>query len=280
VYPDHSKYRRGVNAGQIFRFTREIDKGDYVLTYLKAEREYLVGTVTGPYQYRPEAFDADYPHVRPVDWLGKVSRDDFTAPARNSMGSTLTVFSLDDYANEIERLISGAPATEEEAEDLEEETPPFYDEVKAQADELIADLIHQLDPFDFQDLVAAVLRAMGFQAVSTDPGPDRGIDIVAHPDAFGFEKPRIKAQVKHRKSTTGGPDMRSFIGTLRSGESGLYVSTGGFTRDARREAEHAHEPVSLLDRDEFIQLLLEHYEELESEYKAQIPLRRLWVPAE
>ena len=82
------------------------------------------------------------------------------------------------------------------------------------------------DPFDFQDLVAAVLRAMGFQAVSTDPGPDRGIDIVAHPDAFGFETPRIKAQVKHRKSTTGGPDMRSFIGTLRSGESGLYVSTG------------------------------------------------------
>lgn len=30
----------------------------------------------------------------------------------------------------------------------------------------------------------------------------------------------------------------------------------------------------------FIQLLLKHYEELESEFKAQIPLRRVWVPAE
>lgn len=45
-------------------------EGDYVLTYLKAEREYLVGTVTGPYQYCPGAFDADYPYVGRVDWQG------------------------------------------------------------------------------------------------------------------------------------------------------------------------------------------------------------------
>ena len=162
----------------------------------------------------------------------------------------------------------------------EEETPPFFDEVKAQADELIADLISQLDPYDFQDLVAGVLRAMGFRAVSSPPGPDRGIDIIAHPDPFGFERPRIKVQVKHRQGSVGGPEMRSFLGTLRAGDSGLYVSTGGFTRDAMLEAERSREPVKLLDRDDFIRLLLEHYEVLDSEFKAQVPLRKVWVPAE
>jgi restriction system protein len=73
--------------------------------------------------------------------------------------------------------------------------------------------------------------------------------------------------------------MREFIATLREGESGLYVSTGGFTRDAEIEARGAREPVTLLDRDDFIRLLLEHYEELESEYKVQVPLRKVWVPA-
>jgi restriction system protein len=73
--------------------------------------------------------------------------------------------------------------------------------------------------------------------------------------------------------------MRSFLGTLRAGDSGLYVSTGGFTRDAVTEAEHSHQPITLLDRDGFIRLLLEHYETLETEYKAQVPLRRVWVPA-
>ena len=34
------------------------------------------------------------------------------------------------------------------------------------------------------------------------------------------------------------------------------------------------------EEDDFIRLLLEHYEDLEPEYKAQVPLRRVWVPAE
>jgi restriction system protein len=74
--------------------------------------------------------------------------------------------------------------------------------------------------------------------------------------------------------------MRSFLGTLRSGDSGLYVSTGGFTRDATIEAERSREPLKLLDRDDFIRLLLEHYEALDPEYKARVPLRKVWVPAE
>jgi len=279
TYPDHSKHRRSINAGQLYRFVHEISEGDYVLSYVKADREYLVGQVNGGYDHRPDLFEA-YPHTRSVDWIDRVSRDAFSAPAKKSMGSTLTVFSLDNYVGEIHALLTGDETAEDEVVEKEEETPPFYEEVKAQADELIADHIHQLDPFEFEELVAAVLRAMGYQAITTDPGPDRGIDIVAHPDALGFEKPLIKVQVKHRQSTTGGPDMRSFIGTLRSGESGLYVSTGGFTNEASTEAEHAHESVTLLDRDGFIQLLLEHYDELESEHTAKIPLRRVWVPVQ
>lgn len=87
-------------------------------------------------------------------------------------------------------------------------------------------------------------------------------------------------QVKHRQGAASGPEMRSFLGTLRSGDSGLYVSTGDFTRDATLEAERSREPLKLLDRDDFIRLLLEHYEALDPEYKARVPLRKVWVPAE
>jgi restriction system protein len=277
VFPEHSSGRLAVNAGQIYRFVREIENGDYALTYLKSTREVLIGLVQGPYQYVDEPYLGKYPHVHQVKWLAKVSRDDFGQRARNSMGSTLTVFNLDDYVDQIHTLATGQkPKIAEE----EEEAPPFFEEVKAQADELVADLISRLDPYDFQDLVAELLRAMGFRAVSASAGRDRGVDIVAHPDPLGFERPRIKAQVKHRTDSTGGPEMRSFIATLREGESGLYVSTGGFTTDAKVEAQRAREPVTLLDRDDFIRLLLEHYEDLDPEYKAQIPLRKVWVPTE
>jgi len=195
AHPDHSQGRVNVNAGQIFRFACEIQPGDYALTYIKASREVLIGLVKGPYEYHVDFFPTDlfpehYRHVRRVNWLRKASRDDFTAPARNSMGSTLTVFGLDDHLEQIHRLATAeekVPTTNGE----DEEEPPFFDEVKARADELIADLVSRLDPYDFQDLVAALLQAMGFRAISSPPGPDRGVDIVAHPDALGFERPRI-----------------------------------------------------------------------------------------
>lgn len=280
VFPEHSDDRTNVNAGQIFRFSCRIEQGHYVLTYIKDSREIVIGTANGSYTYDPERFSSDYPHVRPVVWIKRVSRDDFSAPARNSLGSSLTVFQADNHLAEIHKLATGDVEAVDEAVE-EDEEPPFFEETSAKANELIADLISHLDPYDFQDLVAALLRAMGFRAVSSPPGRDMGIDIVAHPDALGFERPRIKVQVKHRrKDSTGGSAMRSFLGTLREGDSGLYVSTGGFTGDARLEAERSREPVTLLDRDDFIDLLLEYYEELEPEHKSKVPLRKVWVPTE
>jgi restriction system protein len=282
AHPDHSDGRVAVNGGQLYRFVCEVDIGHWVLTYIKASRELLIGIIVGDYEYRPDGggFGPSYPHRREVQWLKRVSRDDFSQAARNSMGSTLTIFSLDDYTGEIYRQVVAGPQPVTEEETSEEASPPYYQEVQAQADELIADLISRLDPYDFQDLVAALLRAMGFRAVSSPPGPDRGVDVVAHPDPFGFEEPRVKVQVKHRSSTVGGPEMRSFLGALRRGDKGLYVSTGGFTRDAEQEAEHSAQPVTLLDRDAFIDLLLEHYPDLDPEFKSKVPLRRIWVPVE
>ena len=43
-----------------------------------------------------------------------------------------------------------------------------------------------MDPYDFQDLVAALLKAMGYHVSwVSPPGPDRGIDIVAYTDPLG-----------------------------------------------------------------------------------------------
>lgn len=283
AFPNDDGKRAAINASQVHRFAHQIAEGDYVLTYDKSTRQVLIGQCSGRYEFRRDVFSESYPHTRPVKWLGRVSRDRFSEAARNSMGSTLTVFGLQSYVSEIERVLASpepAPTATVNVPDAGEPVPSFFDDVKSKADARIADLIDRLDPYDFQDLVAALLRAMGFKAVSTSPGRDRGIDIVAHPDALGFQTPRIRGQVKHREGKVSGPDMRAFLGALRTGDSGLYVSTGGFTKDAQAEAERSREHVTMLDREEFAALMLEHYEKLDNEFKAKIPLRAVWVPAE
>jgi restriction system protein len=280
-YPEEtSNSRINVNTGQVFRFAREIEVGDYILTYIWASREYLIGTIEKPYEYNSQLVHQNYPHIRQVKWIRKVSRDMFSNPAKNSLGSALTVFKVDEHLDEISKIATNGKL-ELDDEQQEEELLPFYDDVKAKADELISDRISHLGAFEMQDLVAALLRAMGYRAVSVKPGPDRGVDIEASPDALGFEKPRVKVQVKHRiGNKVSGPEMRSFTAVIRSEDYGLYVSTGGFTKEAEFEAEKSHKVIKLLDREQFIELLLEYYDLLDTEFKAKLPLNQVWLPME
>ena len=121
---------------------------------------------------------------------------------------------------------------------------------------------------------------MEFRTRVSPPGPDGGIDIRAFPDAFGFQTPRIRVQVKHRKGQANQQEIQQFAGAVgASGEgyNGLFVSTGGFTTPAVRECEK-HPNITLVDRDAFVEFLLEHYEALEPQYQAMVPLQKVYIP--
>lgn len=89
----------------------------------------------------------------------------------------------------------------------------------------------RMNPYDFQDLVAGLLRGMGYHvAWVSPPGADGGIDILAHTDPLGVTGPRIKVQVKRRSGERTGVDsVRSFLATLTGGDVGLFVASGGFS---------------------------------------------------
>lgn len=78
----------------------------------------------------------------------------------------------------------------------------------------------------------------------------------------------------------GAPAIRGFIGTLREGDSGLFISTGGFTREARYEAERCTFPLTLVDVDDLSELIVAHYENFDLEGRALLPLIRVFWPAE
>ncbi len=272
--PGERLRRQAMAASQLYRFVREIQVGDYVLTPLRPTRTVLIGKVKGDYLFNPDLFASTCPHTRPVVWLKEVSRDDFTQPARNMLGGLATVFRADAHLSETETLIAGqGPVPDSEAET----EPPFYEEVKAKASEMIRDKLAQLGDYEFQDLVAATLRAMGYVAKLGPRGKDGGVDITAHRDAFGFVDPRIKVQVKHTLKQASRPDLQAFSGTLHQGEFGLFVSSGGFTKEAETWAMQSGKQVTLVDEENLIEMFLTHYEKLDPEIKAFIPLRQVWI---
>jgi restriction system protein len=122
-----------------------------------------------------------------------------------------------------------------------------------------------MPPYDFQKLVAALLEAMGYHiGWIAPPGPDGGVDIVAFTDPIGVEGPRIKVQVKRQSGTAMSvSDIRSFVAVLGDQDAGIYVSSGGYTKEARREAQRlVNRRLTLIDLEQLVDLWTSHYENI------------------
>ena len=278
--PGRSAGAYRTTSGVLFRFLKEMQAGDAVISYDRTRRIYAVGKLKENYRFDTEG-DSDYPNVRPVDWTAaNVSRDALTTATKNTLGSTLTVFRLPETAEQdVWQAASGkpeGPSEDEDAADAEEKL--LLEDLESRSIEFIKDRIIGLDWENLQVLVAGLLRAMGYKTRISARGPDRGKDVVASRDGFGFESPRIVVEVKHRKEHVGAPEIRSFVGGRHMDDKGLYVSTGGFSKEAKYEAERAKVPVTLLDLDDLAETLAQNYETLDAETRRLVPLRRIYWP--
>ncbi|PHN04370.1 restriction endonuclease [Flavilitoribacter nigricans] len=274
IYPEASDGQVNNNAGQIYRFLRVFKEGDHVVTYDSSGRIYSVGKITSDYRYDSNLIE--YHHIRDVEWLRKVPRDDLSTTSKNSLGSTLSIFQIKDLT--VKELL-GKPVDKEEEIEREEETlDVIKEDMEAKALEFIKDQVFQLSWEDMEELVAGVLRGMGYKTIMTPKGSDRGKDIMASPDGLGLEDPKILVEVKHRKASMGSSDVRSFLGGLRANEKGVYVSTGGFSKEARYEADRAINPTTLVDLDMLVSLIIQHYDNFDPETRALVPLKKIYWP--
>lgn len=277
-WPDWKPQRQAMSAGCLHRFRSELEEGDHVVTYDPKRRVYAVGTIAGPYRFDP-SFDPDYAdhNLRPVQWAGEVDRDALSTQAKNSLGAISTLFRL---PQEVERdvlsAMEGGSAPAEDDQEVEEDL--LLQDMELKSREFVKDRIVRLDWEEMQELVAGVLRAMGYKTRVSKTGPDRGKDIVASPDGFGFEDPRIVVEVKHRAAQMGAQDLRSFLGGRHPGDKGLYVSTGGFSKDANYEADRANIPITLMGIEELVDAVLENYERMDISTQRLLPLKRLYWP--
>lgn len=274
AYPGEKPGAIPTKAGMLYRFVHEMQAGDLVVCPLKLAREVRIGKVTGEYQYSPDV-DARYPNMRKVDWLKSVPRTSFSQGALYEMGSALTLFQIKSYADEVVAILEGRtvePADEEE--DIVEITSDIEDQAR---DFVLKQLARKLKGHTFSDFVAHLLEKMEYKTRVSAPGPDHGIDIIAHRDELGFEPPLVKVQVKSSEGSIGEPDVSALYGKVGEKEFGLLVTLGTFTRQALDFA-FGKGNLRLIDGDELVDLIFDYYDDLDPRYKGMIPLKRVYVP--
>ena len=148
------------------------------------------------------------------------------------------------------------------------------DQIEQIASEGLKNHIESLNPYEFQDLSAALLRGMGyFTPYVSARGKDGGLDIIAYKDPLGTVSPRIKVQVKHRGSSATVHEVRQLMGLLqKDGDIGIFISSGGFTPDAKATARSSNIHVELIDLNRFINLWQDFYQKMTDEDKSLMPL--------
>lgn len=180
-------------------------------------------------------------------------------------------------------------AQPEDAEEVPSETEAAsdkeisitFEQAEEQAWAEIESHLRSMPPYEFQELVASLLRAMGYHVSwIAPPGKDGGIDILAWSDPLGTRPPRIKVQVKRQGENVRVEGLRSFMAVLGDDDVGLFVTTSGFTKDAQDEARTQEKrKVTLVDLERLFDLWVEYYDRLDDVARRRLPLQPIWFLA-
>jgi restriction system protein len=276
-------------AIQVWPFAHEIRKGDLVAIPLKSQPAVQFGEVTGDYRFEPDG-PAPFFHWRSVKWIGDpVPRTHFSPDLLYTFGACLTICRV--QRNNAEARITAMREAgwkpEPAAATVTAPTPPGMELMEnPDLDELARDQIVRLVEARFKGhalgrLVEAILKAQGYTTYRSAEGADGGVDILAGAGPLGFGSPRLCVQIRSQDTPVGRPEVDPLLGAMKRAHAteGLFVSWSGFKANLAKELSPNFFAIRLWTQKELLEQLFAHYDHLDEDLKAELPLKRIWTVA-
>lgn len=293
LYPDNPEGKLRKHCGEIWAFVHRMRPKDWVLIASKNNPTINIAEITGSYVFEANAEDPYY-HHRGISWLRlDVPRSSFDADLLYSLSVPRTVYQIQAHDGEkrISAMVSepgkSAPAVDMLSAPRRAEVPDvsqgdFPDLAEAARDQIAKLIIAKFKGHRMAELVNAVLKAQGYTTYVSAPGPDKGVDILAARGALGFGEPRICVQVKSGDTPVDHPTLTQLVGAMQnfSADQGLLVSWSGFKSSVTQERANQFFRVRLWDQNVLVEQLLKHYDDVDPDVRAELPLKRIWVVAE
>lgn len=279
-------------VSQVWPFAHEIKQGDLVVLPLKTQRAIQIGEICGDYQFEPSG-PSPFFHWRPVKWIAEaIPREHFGKDLLNTFGAFMTICRV--QRNNAEARIGAMRANDwkpETVASVTKSTKSAVDEAEAESvdtdlEEAAGDQIAQLIAARFKGhgltrLVEAILKAQGYTTYRSPEGADGGADILAGAGPLGFGAPRLCVEVKSESTPIDRPTVDKLLGAVSKfgAEEGLFVSWSGFKTNVQKELAPSFFRVRLWTQKELLEALFAHYDHLDDDLKAELPLKRIWTVA-
>lgn len=245
---------RGGAAGQLYRFIRECDLGDYVLYYVPAKKHVVVTQIVSGPLLRDFDFDddTDIHHYRRVELIGEpISILDLYGPLVGSiLGPRMSFWDLGQHHKAIEIIASGGSPSLAAAPDPELEAA--YHALR----DLVLRRAESLHPEDWEWLVVDYFKAQGAHVDERRVGGNRAVvdvEAVFHHGELGAEVWHIQVK-RFQNQVVGWESISAFAERVGAGARACFVSIYGFTEEARVRADQ--EDIHLMEAADFTRFLL------------------------
>lgn len=257
---DSTFHRAGADAGNMWRFIREMSRLDLVV--IPHGPHFYVGVIAGEAFYDESKVSKDSAYRRPVKWVNKrkpIPRSQARAALISRMKAYQTCVGARDLIDDIKEAVRSSsdrgPQTFEE--DLRRR-------LKKEALEEIRS--GRIDSYGFERLIESVLVSLGASETSVIPRQnDKGADLVASFLIAQTSKVVLAVQAKHYQPKP--PIGRNVIEQLLSGmqaesaDLGWVVTSGTFSSEARQFAEELQLErgirIELVDGEQLASLVIE-----------------------
>lgn len=278
-------------ATQVWPIAHRVQKGDWVVLPSKLNGTIHIGEVLGDYVFDPKAENPFY-HYRKVKWFAKdVPRTVFDQDLLYSFGAFMTVCRIQrndaearvhelakrNWQNTAAAQRSTLKVKGKEGDEVE--SVPDSDLEDLAKDQISKYVARKFTGHGLAILIEAILKAKGYTTHRSDPGPDKGVDILAGLEPMGFGTPRLCVQVKSGDSPVDRPTLDQLIGTMQNvgAQQGVLVSWAGFKNTVEKEVPGQFFRVRLWRQKEIVNELLANYDKLDEDLQAELPLKRIWT---
>jgi restriction system protein len=278
LYPIYEEYHEeknslvlGQQVGQISRFLFDIKNEDFVIAQSVNSDHIHYGIVESNYYYEPKSKDrCPYPHRKKVRWIAEIPRNSFSVPFQNTIRSSLTVFKVTQLQNFF--TVIGKPHL----------APQKEKQIDFNYHKSIIEKLMDLDAKEFELLITHLLAALGFEGTEHTGRPgDGGVDATGELNIAGMAKVKIFVQAKRYKpeSIIKASDVKALRQSIPRDGQGAFITTAQFDKKSKEIALDPNFPrIGLINGNQFVELLAEHWEEIPLEFKDKLGLKIGLVP--
>lgn len=287
VYPDCKPKSISNWTGQLWSFVRRLEIGDWIVLPIKSQPVIQIGKITGKYVFDKSAPDPFF-HSHTVEWIGEaIPRANFSDDILYSFGAFLTVCRIQRNNAEARLRAMHANGWKPESIRAVTETAAVADDeaetdlVALSQDQIARLIAAKFKGHNFTRLVEGILRATGYTTYLSPEGSDGGADILAGSGPLGFDSPRICVEVKSEDKAIDRPTVDKLLGAVSKfgADQGLFVSMNGYKGNVQKELAQSFFKIRLWSQKELLEQLFLHYDKLDENLKAELPLKRIWTIA-